>query len=397
MISPQGYTYGEDPEADNPFWNDDEEADELTATASVDDSTGVPSVDVTKSGHNINFAFKNLKGEKGDKGDQGEQGERGLQGEQGEAGIQGERGETGATGPQGPEGPEGPQGPAGDPGISPAVISTGNTGSGELAGTITGSNGVEISVYNGAKGETGPQGPQGPAGESTGVDVSNLVSDVSVTNENGVYGIQQTKGGVTSDVGVIEVPDIDNVLAEVNDSIVENDADGYDYHTITETEHNGAQNNVGSFYIARKQITELNADGSFKTIDQSGRTGTGQINTSGVSTLNIRSSGDNTIMANKLGILVYNIDVTIYTNTSGTSKRRIPILLDAQNIADIHTWSDLFCISVSDDAFLYCIFNPLLSPTFANLGTMHWVLYGPKTYLNYSEAFFSYVGVLNLS
>lgn len=394
MISPQGYTYGEDPEADNPFWNDDEEADELTATASVDDSTGVPSVDVTKSGHNINFAFKNLKGEKGDKGDQGEQGERGLQGEQGEAGIQGERGETGATGPQGPEGPEGPQGPAGDPGISPAVISTGNTGSGELAGTITGSNGVEISVYNGAKGETGPQGPQGPAGESTGVDVSNLVSDVSVTNENGVYGIQQTKGGVTSDVGVIEVPDIDNVLAEVNDSIVENNADGYDYHTITETEHNGAQNNVGSFYIARKQITELNADGSFKTIDQSGRTGTGQINTSGGITLNTLAEGDSvlTASAGKIGIYAYKAVIT----SDDAQYRSIPILLNGSGL-ELQPWSDLFCISPEINAFLYCVFSPYSNPLPNNVGTMHWVLYGPETYLEDATIRFSYIGALNLS
>ena len=184
MVSPQGYRYGKDPKADNPFWTDDEVKEEITATASVDNSTGTPSVDVTKNGYNFDFSFHNLKGEKGDKGDTGA------------TGPQGEKGETGATGAIGPRGEMGPQGPQGE------------------------------------------AGPQGPAGST---------------------------------------PDIDNVLAEVTDSIVENTASGFDHHTLKETKHNGTRNNVGSFYIAKKQITSLKTDGSFTTVDQSGVSENGMI------------------------------------------------------------------------------------------------------------------------
>lgn len=48
----------------------------MSATASVNNATGTPSVTVTKttiSGHeNLDFAFKNIKGAKGDKGDTGD-------------------------------------------------------------------------------------------------------------------------------------------------------------------------------------------------------------------------------------------------------------------------------------------------------------------------------------
>lgn len=260
-ISPQGYSYGQDPKSDNPFWSDEEVNEQITATASVDNSTGTPSVDVTKNGFNFDFAFKNLKGEKGDRGEQGEPGKDGTDG------INGTNGTNGTDGTNG---------------ISPVVTATGNTGSGELAGTITGADQTVINVYNGAQGETG---------SGTSVDTSQFVTDVSVVNTNGVYDIKQTKNGVQSDVGQIDVPDTTNLLAEITDSVVENTTNGYDFHTIKETENNGTQNDVGKFYIARKQITALNIDGSFTTVDQNGNESYNALQLSGGST-NISNDTD---------------------------------------------------------------------------------------------------------
>lgn len=78
----------------------------INATASVDATTGTPSVTVTKTTSQgvvtFNFAFSHLKGETGAQGPQGETGATGPQGPQGE---------TGATGSQGPQGVQGPAGP----------------------------------------------------------------------------------------------------------------------------------------------------------------------------------------------------------------------------------------------------------------------------------------------
>lgn len=247
-ISPQGYDYPYD-DSTNPFWkkssdSGDDTITTITASASVSDTTGTPAVSVTKTVKNdttnFDFAFSGLKGN------------------------------TGATGSQGP---------AGSDGISPAVTSTGSTESGAIAGTVTGSNGNVINIYNGAQGETGPAGSD--------ADISKCVTNISVENTNGVYDIKQTVNGTESDVGQINVPNTDNLLAEVTDSVIENETNGYDFHTIKETENNGAQNEVGKFYIARTQITELNSDGSYTTVDQSGNEGSGQIAVSTTPTINI--------------------------------------------------------------------------------------------------------------
>lgn len=64
-----------------------------SATASVNNSVGTPSVDVTlggtESARTFNFSFQNIKGEKGDAGDKGEQGIQGLPGERGAKGDPG--------------------------------------------------------------------------------------------------------------------------------------------------------------------------------------------------------------------------------------------------------------------------------------------------------------------
>ena len=109
----------------------------INATATVDATTGTPSVTVTKTTAQgiitFNFAFSHLKGETGATGPQGPQGPAGETGATGPQGPKGDTGETGATGATGPQGPKG---------------DTGETG---------------------ATGATGPQGPAGPGVMSGGL------------------------------------------------------------------------------------------------------------------------------------------------------------------------------------------------------------------------------------
>lgn len=188
------------PKADHPFWSDEEEiAENLTATATVDNSTGTPSVDVTKNGYNLDFAFKNLKGEKGDKGDTGAKGTPGADGKTGTSvivskvntpesgavvgritglksqeldptipssyetievrnGEKGEKGDTGATGATGATGEAGPQGPQGESGPQ------------------------------GPQGEVGPQGPQGIQGPAGKDGVSPIVTSTGSTESGASAG-----------------------------------------------------------------------------------------------------------------------------------------------------------------------------------------------------------------
>ena len=99
---------------------------DITATATVGNTTGTPSVNVTKttSGNVINFdfAFSNLKG---------------AQGETGATGATGATGETGATGAQGPTGPQGPKGDKGDTGATGATGPAGTNGTNGVTPNIT--------------------------------------------------------------------------------------------------------------------------------------------------------------------------------------------------------------------------------------------------------------------
>ena len=146
---------------------------DITVTATVDETGGVPDVNVTKSGEILkpifDFAFTGLKGDKGDVGPKGDQG---PEGPQGPTGLQGPEGPEGPQGIQGLRGPEGPQGPQGDVGpIGP----------------------------QGPKGDTGEQGPQGirglqgPAG-SDGVTPT-ITATASVDANTGTPSVTVTKTG----------------------------------------------------------------------------------------------------------------------------------------------------------------------------------------------------------
>lgn len=106
-----GYDITKDPFAPNLLHDTitPEDQADLTATASVSNTSGTPAVVVTKtktgiSKYNFDFAFSGLKGEQGEQGPKGDKGDTGAQGPQGEQGAQGIQGEQGPQGIQGPAG-----------------------------------------------------------------------------------------------------------------------------------------------------------------------------------------------------------------------------------------------------------------------------------------------------
>lgn len=173
-----GYDITKDPFAPNLLHDSitPEDQADLTATASVSNTSGTPAVVVTKtktgvSKYNFDFAFSGLKGEQGEQGPQGETGETGTQGPKGD---KGDTGETGAQGPKGDKGDTGAQGPQGLPGPQ------------------------------GIQGEQGPQGIQGPAG--VGVPVGGSTGQVLTKTSSSDYDVQWTTPQATGQYALLEDP-----------------------------------------------------------------------------------------------------------------------------------------------------------------------------------------------
>ena len=198
-LSPQGYNYGIDPTNVNPFWElDDVDITNVEATASVDDTTGTPSVEVTKTidtehaAVNFDFAFSGLKGEQGEQGAQGEQGQQGAQGPQGPTGPQGPKGpqgEQGVQGEPGAPGRDGTDGTNGTDGVSPTVDVTDITGGHRI--TITDAQGtINFDVMDGADGQQGAPGQDGTDGVTPSINAT-----ATVGTGTGTPSVDVTKTG----------------------------------------------------------------------------------------------------------------------------------------------------------------------------------------------------------
>ena len=145
----------------------------ISATASASNTTGVPSVTVTKTGTdaapNFDFVFENLKGERG---------------------------------VPGPTGESGPQGPSGNDGVTPNITATGSVTNttGVPSVTIT-KTGTDLAptfdfAFTNIKGEQGVQGEAGRNGADGSNGVTPIISaTASVDDAVGIPNVVITRSG----------------------------------------------------------------------------------------------------------------------------------------------------------------------------------------------------------
>ena len=208
-------------------------------TASVDDTTGTPSVDVNFDIYagTMDLAFHGLKGTKGDKGDIGPKGYKGDTGPQGPIGPKGDKGDTGPIGPtidvvfsdEAAENPTYTLRKIITPDNSTWAINTGSNYSAGNGIEITGTDVKTISIddlvvatreytrayvqdyveaHPGPQGPEGPQGPKGDTGEQGPKGDKGDKGDIGPQGEQGIQGIQGPKGdkgdpGLQGEIGPI--------------------------------------------------------------------------------------------------------------------------------------------------------------------------------------------------